>query len=82
MVVFAREIHTGAFHAGRVSIDDSFGLCISRALLAQKTAPPADSPNLLLPPSEDVLRTWNVVGGKLIDMAQNFPEANYDFKVQ
>jgi hypothetical protein len=52
------------------------------AFLAQKTAPPKDSPNLLLPPSEDVLRTWNVVGGKLIDMAQDFPEAKYDFKVQ
>jgi len=51
-------------------------------LLAQKKAPPKDSPNLLLPPSEDILRAWNDVGGKLIDMAQDFPENKYDFKVQ
>jgi hypothetical protein len=44
-------------------------------------SPPKDSPNLLLPPLEDVLRAWNDVGGKLIDMAQNFPENKYDFKV-
>jgi hypothetical protein len=62
-----------------------FILCIflgSGALLAQKKAPPKDSPNLLLPPSEDVLRAWNGIGGKLIDMAQDFPENKYDFKVQ
>src|SRR5271165_2988941 len=49
---------------------------------AQKAAPPKDSPDLLLPPSEDVLRAWNDVGGKLVDMAQDFPDDKYDFKVQ
>jgi hypothetical protein len=52
------------------------------ALLAQKNAPPKDSPNLLLPASEDVLRAWNGIGGKLVDMAQDFPESKYDFKIQ
>jgi hypothetical protein len=63
-------------------------VCIFCALLptgklpAQKKAPPRNWSNLLLPPSEDVLRAWNDVGGKLIDMAQDFPENKYDFKVQ
>ncbi len=57
-------------------------LFVAGNLLAQKKSPPKDSPNLLLPPSEDVLRAWNDVGGKLIDMAQDFPENKYDFKVQ
>ena len=60
----------------------SCALLMAGALLAQKKSPPKDSPNLLLPPPEDVLRAWNDVGGKLIDMAQDFPENKYDFKVQ
>ena len=60
----------------------SCALLAAGTLLAQKKAPPKDSPNLLLPPSEDILRAWNDVGGKLIDMAQDFPENKYDFKVQ
>src|SRR5258706_3255404 len=60
----------------------SCALFVGGNLLAQKKAPPKDSPNLLLPPSEDVLRAWNDVGGKLIDMAQDFPVNKSDFKVQ
>jgi len=41
-----------------------------------------NSKNLLLPPSEDLVRAWNEVGGKLVEMAQDFPEDKYDFKVQ
>jgi hypothetical protein len=57
-------------------------LFLAGALPAQKSVPPKNSPNLLLPPSEDVLRAWNDIGGKLIDMAKDFPEDKYDFKVQ
>jgi hypothetical protein len=60
----------------------SCALLFVSTLLAQKKSPPKDSPNLLLPPSEDVLRAWNGIDGKLIDMAQDFPEDKYDFKVQ
>ena len=49
---------------------------------AQKKTTPQDSPNLLLPVSEDILRAWNDIGGKLVAMAQDFPEGKYDFKVQ
>jgi uncharacterized damage-inducible protein DinB len=35
---------------------------------------PADSP------SQAVLTAWNDIGRKLIDMAEDFPEAKYDFK--
>jgi hypothetical protein len=55
---------------------------ISGALRAQHKNPPKDSSNLLLAPSEDVLRAWGDVGGKLVDMAKDFPEDKYDFKVQ
>jgi hypothetical protein len=32
--------------------------------------------------AEEMLRMWNDIGNKLIDMAQDFPEDKYDFKVQ
>jgi hypothetical protein len=41
-----------------------------------------DSKDLLLPPSEDLSRAWDEIGGKLVEMAQDFPEDKYDFKVQ
>ena len=47
---------------------------VAENLLAHEKAPPKDPPNLLLPLSEDILRAWNDVGGKLIDKAQDFPE--------
>jgi len=43
---------------------------------------PKDSSDLLLPPSEDLSRAWDEIGGKLVEMAQDFPEDKYDFKVQ
>ncbi len=66
----------------RLALFFSCALLAVGTLLAQKKAPPKDSANLLLPPSEDVLRAWNDIGGKLVDMAQDFPENKYDFKVQ
>lgn len=32
--------------------------------------------------ADEVLRTWNAIGNKLVAMAQDFPEDKYDFKVQ
>jgi hypothetical protein len=40
------------------------------------------SGDLLLPPSEDLVRAWDEIGGKLVEMAQDFPEEKYDFRVQ
>ncbi len=31
---------------------------------------------------EETLEMWNLIGNKLIAMAQDFPEDKYDFKVQ
>jgi hypothetical protein len=42
----------------------------------------ANDSDLLLPPSEDLVRAWGEIGGKLVEMAQDFPEDKYDFKVQ
>ena len=45
------------------------------AYAQEKKAPkPADSPSKVL------LDNWNYVGGKLIAMAEDFPEDKYDFK--
>jgi hypothetical protein len=61
--------------------------CIScsAAALAQNEKTKQDfqnSKDLLLPPSEDLVRAWNEVGGKLVEMAQDFPEDKYTFHVQ
>lgn len=53
--------------------------------LAQNNKPAQSSGNskdLLLPQSEDLVRAWDEIGGKLVEMAQDFPEDEYDFKVQ
>ena len=31
-------------------------------------------------PSQEVFRIWNYVGGKLIEMAEDFPEDKYDYR--
>ena len=59
-----------------------FVFLAAAALPAQQKAPPNNSPSQLPPPSEDLLRAWNDVLGKLATMAQDFPENKYDFKVQ
>jgi hypothetical protein len=59
-----------------------FAILAAGALPAQQKAPAKNSPNLLMPPSEDLLRAWNGVMGKLATMAEDFPENKYDFKVQ
>jgi uncharacterized damage-inducible protein DinB len=65
-------------------------LPVSAAAIAKNGAPQSSkskldsstSNDLLLPPSEDLVRAWGEIGGKLVEMAQDFPEDKYDFKVQ
>src|ERR1700689_5546989 len=47
---------------------------------AQDAAKSAASPNLATSPSAALLKQWNEIGRKLIAMAEDFPEAKYDFK--
>jgi len=42
----------------------------------------SQSPQAAPSRTEEMLRTWNDIGNKLIAMAQDFPEDKYDFKVQ
>jgi hypothetical protein len=47
-------------------------------------APPASAQNAAtgasFGPSEEVLKSWNSIGHRLIEMAEDFPEDKYDFK--
>src|SRR5580704_764830 len=47
---------------------------------SQDAAKSAASPNLAASPSAALLKQWNEIGRKLIAMAEDFPEAKYDFK--
>jgi hypothetical protein len=47
---------------------------------AQDAAKNAASPNPAASPSAALLKQWNEIGRKLIAMAEDFPENNYDFK--
>jgi hypothetical protein len=47
---------------------------------AQDSAKNAAAPNLAASPAAALLKQWNEVGRKLIAMAEDFPEAKYDFK--
>jgi hypothetical protein len=62
-------------------------LCVFFALIlfvlpahAQDSAKSAASPSLAASPSAALLKQWNEIGRKLIAMAEDFPEAKYDFK--
>ena len=57
------------------------------ALLASLTTglyaqTPSQAPGPAASRSEEMLKTWNAIGNKLIAMAQDFPEDKYDFKLQ
>ena len=43
---------------------------------------PVDPPNPAPSPSQELLWAWGSVGGKLITMAEDFPEDKYNFKAQ
>jgi hypothetical protein len=45
-----------------------------------QTAPTQDASKTAKSPSAEVLDSWNDVGGRLVDMAEDFPEDKYDFK--
>ncbi len=47
---------------------------------AQQAATKKEPPKPTADPSQEVLDSWNEIGRKLIAMAEDFPEAKYDFK--
>ena len=47
---------------------------------AQDTMKKNAAPKPAVSPSQALLDSWNYVGGKLIAMAEDFPEDKYDFK--
>ena len=51
-------------------------LPVSSVLAAAQESAPAPAPG----PSQEVLRMWNYVGGKLVEMAEDFPEDKYDYR--
>ena len=50
------------------------------AFSAAQASPTKDAPKPALSPSAEVLTAWNDIGGRLIEMAEDFPEDKYDFK--
>ena len=54
----------------------TLGMTVRAQDLPKKVA----APNPAASPSQAVLKQWNEVGRKLIDMAGDFPEDKYDFK--
>ena len=47
---------------------------------AQDSVKKAAAPKAAASPSEALLKQWNEIGRKLIDMSEDFPENKYDFK--
>ena len=45
-----------------------------------QTASAKEAPKAARSPSAEVLAAWNDIGGRLVDMAEDFPEDKYDFK--
>jgi len=45
-----------------------------------QATPAQNAPKTAKSPSAEVLDSWNDVGGRLVDMAEDFPENKYDFK--
>jgi hypothetical protein len=41
-----------------------------------------ESPRAAKSPSQELLGSWNYIGGKIIAMAEDFPEDKYSFKAQ
>jgi len=50
--------------------------------LAQEGKAPAKAPTPAGTQSQEILMMWNAVGKKLVDMAEDFPEDKYDYKLQ
>lgn len=63
-------------------------LAVGCLLVVVDTGSPADAQTQNQTPrpagtrAEETLELWNMIGNKLVVMAQDFPEEKYDFKVQ
>ena len=55
----------------------ALGVC---PVLAQQPLKPSNPPVPAPSPSQAVIDSWNEIGRKLIDMAEDFPEDKYDYK--
>jgi uncharacterized damage-inducible protein DinB len=56
-------------------------LCVCFATLsALAQQPPPPAPTASAGPAAELLREWNAIGRKLIEMAEDFPEEKYDYK--
>ena len=67
--------------AGRYAMAIVFCIFVAGSAIAQAqgaTATPRPSPTF----SQELLANWNEVHHKLIEMAKDFPEGKYEFKVQ
>ncbi len=49
-------------------------------LILATAAPPLRAQTAAPKPGDEVLASWNYIGGKLITMAEDFPESKYEFK--
>jgi hypothetical protein len=64
----------------RVALAFLAPILFAASTLAQDAARKAPSPNPAASPSAALLKQWNEIGRKLIDMSEDFPENKYDFK--
>jgi hypothetical protein len=55
----------------------ALGIC---PVPAQQPPKQSNPPSPALSPSQAVIDSWNEIGRKLIDMAEDFPEDKYDYK--
>src|SRR5215469_3876954 len=74
-------MNTASEHSRFVVIAASL-LALSVSALSPALAAQSQTPQPAQSRSDEMLRMWNVIGNKLVVMAQDFPEDKYDFKVQ
>lgn len=55
---------------------------LTGAITSAQEKKPAEAPKPAPSPSQEILWMWNGIGGKLVAMAEDFPEDKYDFKAQ
>ncbi len=69
----------------KIAMGTVFGAVLALAAgiaAAQQGKAPAKAPAPVRSESAEILAMWNSVGNKLVAMAEDFPEAKYDFRVQ
>ncbi len=57
-------------------------LAFASTTLYSQDQPQKPAPRPAVSRADETLKAWNEIGNKLIDMAKDFPEDKYDFKVQ